>query len=56
MSKKLTIWIDEPVPFEEALDIMDDAWIDNAQYCMQTVIDLRDTCKHLLKKLGENNE
>ena len=37
-------------PIEEALKIMTDDWVDDAQYCGQTVIDMRDVIIQLLKE------
>ena len=42
---------------EKVLPKMTDDWIDDGNYCDQTIIDLRDACKFLLKenlKLKEN--
>ena len=40
--KDPTIFINgEDVPLEKALKIMTDEWVDDGNYCAQTVIDLR---------------
>ena len=44
----LTIWMEEPTPFKEALEKMTDDWVDDDQCSAQTVFDLRDICKALL--------
>lgn len=38
------------IPLDEALLIMTDDWIDNGNYCPQTIIDLRDALKAALKQ------
>ena len=39
------------VPLTEALKKMTDEWVDDGNYCAQTVIDLRDVLKKSLKML-----
>jgi hypothetical protein len=55
--KNLTIFIDmEHVPLEKALKIMTDEWVDDGNYCAQTVIDLRDALKKCLKEIKNLNK
>jgi hypothetical protein len=45
-----TIYVDdESEKLEDALAIMTDTWIDNGEYCAQTVIDLRDALLFVLR-------
>ena len=39
----------ESLPLRDALDILTDEALDNGHYCAQTVMDLRDALKTLLK-------
>lgn len=39
------------MPLKKALKFMTDDWIEGNNYCDQTVIDLRDACTDLLKRL-----
>ena len=39
------------VPLTEALKKMTDEWVDDGNYCAQTVIDLRDVLKKSLKEI-----
>ena len=51
--KDLTIFINgEDVSVEKALKTMTDDWVDEGNYCTQTVIDLRDALKEI-KELEE---
>ena len=42
----------ENIPLTEALKKMTDEWVDDGNYCAQTVIDLRDALKEI-KELEE---
>jgi hypothetical protein len=45
-----TIYVDdESEKLADALAVMTDAWIDNGQYCAQTVIDMRDALLFVLR-------
>lgn len=35
---------------EEALEMLTDEWVDDGNYCAQTVIDLRDALKFYIKE------
>ena len=49
--KDLTIFINgEDVSVEKALKTMTDEWVDDGNYCAQTVIDMRDALNECLKK------
>ena len=37
-------------PLSEALEIMTDEWIKDDHYCDQTIIDMRDALKKLIKR------
>jgi len=37
-------------PIDEALKILTDEWIDEGNYCAQTVMDMRDALKHYMKE------
>ena len=51
--KKLMIYMNsENIPLTEALKKMTDEWVDDGNYCAQTVIDLRDALKEI-KELEE---
>lgn len=55
--KDLTIFINmEDVPIEKALKIMRDEWVDEGNYCAQTVIDMRDALKKCLKEIKSLND
>lgn len=55
--KDLTIFINgEDVSVEKALKTMTDDWVDEGNYCAQTVIDLRDALKKCLKEIKELEE
>lgn len=55
--KDLTIFINmEDVPVEKALKIMRDEWVDEGNYCAQTVIDMRDALKKCLKEIKSLND
>ena len=41
---------DGNIDIDTALEIMTDEWIDNIQYCGQTVIDMRDIIKQYREK------
>lgn len=50
--KKPTIYMNSVnVPLTEALKKMTDEWVDDGNYCAQTVIDLRDVLKKSLKEI-----
>lgn len=52
--KDLTIFINmEHVPLKKALKTMTDEWIDEGNYCAQTVIDMRDALKECLEKIDD---
>ena len=55
--KELTIFINmEHVPIKKALKIMTDEWVDDGNYCAQTVIDMRDALKKCLKESKSLND
>ena len=55
--KDLTIFINmEHVPIKKALKIMTDDWVDDGNYCGQTVIDMRDALKKCLKEIKSLND
>ena len=55
--KDLTIFINgEDVSVEKALKIITDDWVDEGNYCAQTVIDLRDALKKCLKEIKTLNK
>ncbi len=46
-----TIYIDgKDLPIKKALRLMTDDWIDDGQYCAQTVMDMRDILRELAKE------
>lgn len=45
----------ENIPLTEALKKMTDNWVDEGNYCAQTVIDLRDALKKCLKDVKRLN-
>ena len=52
-----TIFIDgENVPVEKALKTMTDAWVDDGNYCAQTVIDLRDSLIYYMDLMIKDSE
>lgn len=50
MTKHSIYYNDEHHSIEEALKMLTDEWIDDGNYCAQTVIDLRDALKFYIKK------
>ena len=46
----------ENIPLTEALKKMTDEWVDDGNYCAQTVIDLRDALKKCLKDINGKDE
>jgi hypothetical protein len=55
--KDLTIFINmDHVPIEKALKTMTDDWVDDGNYCAQTVIDMRDALKKCLKEIKNLND
>lgn len=55
--KDLTIFINgEDVPLEKALKTMSDEWVDDGNYCAQTVIDMRDALNECLKEIKSLND
>ena len=55
--KKLMIYMNsENIPLTEALKKMTDEWVDDGNYCAQTVIDLRDALKKCLKDINDKDE
>jgi len=49
---KSKIYINEKnISLEQALKIMTDEWVDEGNYCAQTVIDMRDALKKCLKEI-----
>ena len=50
---EIKIYTEEIEPIQDALETMTDDWIENAEYCDQTIIDLRDACKKLLEQRQE---
>lgn len=46
----------EHVPIKKALKIMTDEWVDDGNYCAQTVIDMRDALKKCLKEIKSLND
>jgi hypothetical protein len=52
-----TIFIDmEHVPLEKAHKTMTNEWVDEGNYCAQTVIDMRDALKKCLKENKSLND
>jgi len=52
-----TIFIDgENVPVEKALKTMTDEWVDEGNYCAQTVIDLRDSLIYYMDLMIKDSE
>ncbi len=52
-----TIFIDEEnVPVEKALKIMTDEWVDDGNYCAQTVLDLRDALIHYMNLMIQDSK
>lgn len=52
-----TIFIDEEnVPVEKALKTMTDEWVDDGNYCAQTVIDLRDSLIYYMDLMIKDSE
>jgi polyhydroxyalkanoate synthesis regulator phasin len=50
--KEPTIYMNgKEVPLTEALKKMTDEWVDDGNYCAQTVIDLRNALKKSLKEI-----
>ena len=55
--KDLTIFINmEDVPIKKALKTMTDEWVDDGNYCAQTVLDLRDALNECLKEIKSLND
>lgn len=55
--KEPTIYMNgENVPLTEALKKMTDDWVDDGNYCAQTVIDMRDALKKCLKEIKDLNQ
>lgn len=50
MTKHSIYYNDEHHSIDEALKMLTDEWIDDGNYCAQTVIDLRDVLKFYIKK------
>jgi hypothetical protein len=50
----MPIEMDVPTPLEDAVEQMTDSWIDDGQYCGQTVFDLRDALREALIILKAN--
>jgi hypothetical protein len=44
------------VPLTEALKKMTDEWVDDGNYCAQTVIDMRNALKECLKEIKSLND
>jgi hypothetical protein len=53
---KHTIYVEGSKPAREALELMTDNWIENGDYCTQTVFDLRDYALYLQEMLGKQGE
>jgi hypothetical protein len=51
MTKHSIYCSDESRPLEEALKIITDEWVDDGNYCAQTVIDMRDALKKCLNEI-----
>ncbi len=47
----LQVFVDEPTPIREALELITDQWVDDDNGSMQTLIDLRDACRELIRIL-----
>ena len=55
--KEPTIYMNSVnVPLTEALKKMTDEWVDDGNYCAQTVIDLRNVLKKSLKEIKDLNQ
>ena len=55
--KELMIYMNhENILLTEALNKMTDDWVDDGNYCAQTVIDLRDALKKCLKEIKDLND
>jgi hypothetical protein len=55
--KEPTIYMNsENIPLTEALKKMTDEWVDDGNYCAQTVIDMRDALKECLKEIKSLNK
>ena len=50
MTKHSIYYNDEHHSIDEALKMLTDEWIDDGNYCAQTVIDLRDVLKFYINK------
>lgn len=50
MTKHSIYYNDEHHSIDEALKMLTDEWIDDGNYCAQTVIDLRDVLKYYIKE------
>jgi hypothetical protein len=50
MTKHSIYCSDEHLNIDEALKILTDEWVDDGNYCAQTVIDLRDVLKYYIKE------
>ena len=54
---KSKIYINEKnISLEQALKIMTDEWVDEGNYCAQTVIDMRDALEACLKEIKSLND
>ena len=55
--KETTIFMNmENEPLEKALKTMTDEWVDDGNYCAQTVIDMRNALKKCLKEIEKLND
>lgn len=50
MTKHSIYYNDEHHSIDEALKMFTDEWVDDGNYCAQTVIDLRDALKFYIKE------
>jgi hypothetical protein len=50
MTKHSIYYNDEHHSIDEALKMLTDEWVDDGNYCAQTVIDLRDALKFYIKE------
>ena len=51
----MKIYTDKEMSIKEALEYMDDEWIEDGNCCHQTTMDLRDCCKQLLEDINSEN-
>ena len=49
--EELRVLVDEPTPIREALKLITNRWVDDDNASMQTLIDLRDACRELIRTL-----